>query len=123
MMSRRWRLVRCFQDEVKEERERKAQSCIEKIKNLGYPAKIWVPLPQHQTSGHIHIVALCTFEELFKVGGVYDRYMNVQGRRKLVTRDISEEKMNEIAESLRKARGFFYVDEPNGPYYEGKKND
>lgn len=66
------------------------------------------PLPQHQTSGHTHVVALCTLEEKLLIGGVFK---NVQGRIKVVTRDISSKRLNQIAESLREQRGFLFVDE------------
>lgn len=109
-------------DDPKEARERKAKQLIDELAEKGYPAKIWAPLPQHKTSGHTHIVALCTFEDLLNIGGVKrPKYMNVQGRMKLVTRDISEEKMNELAESIRRTRGWFYVDEPGGPLWKGGK--
>ena len=107
-MVRRWRLVRCFMNEPKEVREEKARKFIAALAEDGFKAKIHAPLPQHQTSGHTHVVALCTLEEKLRIGGVWKI---VQGRPKIVTRIISEKKINEIAESLRKARGYLYLDE------------
>lgn len=95
-------------NEPKEVRERKAKKYIESLSEDGFKARIYAPLPQHQTSGHTHIVALSTLNEKLMIGGVFK---NVQGRIKVVTRDISSRRLNEIAESLRKQRGFFYADE------------
>lgn len=36
----------------------KAAKEIHTIERMGFKAKIWVPLPAHRDSGHIHIVAL-----------------------------------------------------------------
>ena len=67
---RRWRLVRCFRNENKTERESEAQRYVEQLKVRGYPSKIYVPLPQHQTSGHTHVVALCNLFTKLSLGGV-----------------------------------------------------
>jgi len=93
---------------TKQRREAKANNYIKSLAEDGFKAKIYAPLPQHQTSGHTHVVALCTLEEKLWIGGVFK---NVQGRIKVVTRDISSKRLNEIAESLREQRGFFFVDE------------
>jgi len=64
---KRWRLWHCFQgldSEVEVKKEIRA------LKEKGFKAKIWAPLPQHKTSGHIHIVVLCTFTELCKLQGI-----------------------------------------------------
>lgn len=105
---RRWRLVRCFMDEPKKIREEKTQKYIANLAEDGFKAKIYAPLPQHKTSGHTHVVALCTLEEKLVIGGIFKK---VGGRFKVVTREISSKRLNEIAESLRKQRGFLYVDE------------
>lgn len=105
---RRWRLIRCFMNEPKEVREKKAQKLIENLAEDGFKAKIYAPLPEHQTSGHTHIIAFCTLEEKLLIGGVFKK---VGGRIKAVSRDISSKRLNEIAESLRQVRGFLYVDE------------
>ena len=34
------------------------------IEALGFPAKIWGPLPRHADSGHIHIVVLATYGQV-----------------------------------------------------------
>jgi hypothetical protein len=34
------------------------------IEALGFPAKIWRPLPHHSDSGHIHIAALVTYRQV-----------------------------------------------------------
>ena len=105
---RRWRLIRCFMDEAREIREKKARELITNLAEDGFKAKIWAPLPQHRTSGHTHVVALCTLEEKLLIGGIFKK---VDGRFKIVRREISSKRLNEIAESLRKQRGFLYVDE------------
>jgi len=108
MTVRRWRIIRCFMDEPKEMREAKAQRLIADLAEDGFKAKIYAPLPEHKTSGHTHVVALCTLEEKLLIGGVFKK---VDGRLKVVTRQISSKRLNEIAESLRKTRGFLYTSE------------
>jgi len=49
-------------------RERKAGELIGSMAAKGFKAKIWAPLPEHKTSGHIHVVVLCTLEEKVKLG-------------------------------------------------------
>lgn len=105
---RRWRLVRCFMKGSKKSREQKAEQYITSLAEDGFKAKIHAPLPQHQTTGHTHVVALCTLKEKLMIGGVYK---NVQGRRKVVTRIISTKAINEIAESIRETRGYFFESE------------
>ena len=93
---------------TKEHREQRAKEYIMSLAEDGFKAKIFAPLPQHKTSGHTHVVTLCTLEEKLMIGGIFK---NVQGRMKVVRRNISSKKLNEIAESLKQVRGFFYVDE------------
>ena len=95
-------------DESKEIREEKAQKYIADLAEDGFKAKIYAPLPEHKTSGHTHIIALCTLEEKLLIGGVFKKVGN---RFKVVRREISSKRLNEIAESLRKTRGFLYIDE------------
>ena len=64
---RRWRFWCCFQGEDRIER---ANAEIKEIEARGFKAKVWAPLPQHKTSGHTHIVILCTLNELLKLVGV-----------------------------------------------------
>ena len=66
-MVRRWRLFCCIQGKNREEEGRKL---ISKMKEKGFKAKRWATRPEHFLSGHFHIVVLCTFEELCKLGGV-----------------------------------------------------
>lgn len=105
---RRWRLIKCFEGEPKEVREEKARKLIADLAEDGFKAKIYAPLPEHKTSGHTHVVALCTLEEKLLIGGIFKKVSN---RFKVVRREISTKRLNEIAESLRKQRGFFYVGE------------
>ena len=67
---RRWRFWACFQGE---DRERKAREEIKAIELEGCKAKIWAPLPQHKTSGHTHIVVLCTLYEKLELAGIPKR--------------------------------------------------
>jgi len=64
---RRWRLFSCF---MGQHRERRANALIEEMESKGFKAKAWAPRPEHKTSGHTHIVVLCTFEELCKLAGI-----------------------------------------------------
>ena len=66
---RRWRFWACFQGE---NREKEATDEINRLKEARFDAKVWAPLPQHKTSGHTHVVVLCTTDELFKISGVED---------------------------------------------------
>lgn len=105
---RRWRLVHCFMKSSKEHREEKANRYIKALAEDGFKAKIYAPLSQHQTSGHTHVTALCTLEEKLMIGGIFKC---IQGKIKPVGRIISSKRLNEIAESLQKTRGFFYINE------------
>jgi len=89
-------------------REERARKFIADLAEDGFKARIYAPLPRHRTSGHTHVVALCTLEEKLLIGGVFKK---VGDRIKVVNREISSKRLNEIAESLRKQRGFLYVDE------------
>lgn len=62
---RRWRLLNCFTDRNSEQRAKDAVRCYEQE---GFKAKIWAPLPQHKTSGHVHVVVLCTLDEKVILG-------------------------------------------------------
>lgn len=95
-------------------RRRKAKEEMAILEKKGFKTKIWAPLPEHKTSGHIHIVVLSTFDELCELAEIQPRTPRVAmigGRPKITTRRIGDQKFNNIAESLRKARGFLYVDE------------
>lgn len=64
-MMRRWRKWSCrFGKNLKKD----AQKDITELARMGFKAKIWAPLPQHRTSGHVHVSVLCSQEE-------YDRRM------------------------------------------------
>jgi len=67
MTVRRWRLIACFEGERREE---KANQLIEGLYRYGFEAKIHAPLPEHKTSGHTHIVALCNLKEKLMIGGI-----------------------------------------------------
>ena len=99
---RRWRLIQCFMNRKQNTREKKAEQFIRKMQKLGYKAKIYAPLPQHKTSGHIHIVVLCTFNEKCRLMGI------------LTSRRDPREIVDALTE-LKKVRGYIYVTEPNGP--------
>jgi len=64
---RRWRFWACFESIF---RDKMAREEIAYLESKGFKAKIWAPLPQHKTSGHIHVVVLCTLDELIKLAGV-----------------------------------------------------
>ena len=64
---KRWRLWSCC---VGQHREQKAAEELKKLREKGFEAKVWAPRPEHKTSGHIHIVVLCTFDELCKLAGI-----------------------------------------------------
>ena len=64
VMVKRWHFWGCFEAP---EGLVKAQREIERLKKMGYPAKVWSPLPRHKTSGHIHIVILITKKELYEL--------------------------------------------------------
>lgn len=66
--SRRWHFWACFMG--KKNGSEYAAREIEELKKKGFKAKIWQPLPQHQTSGHFHVVVLSTYDELFKLAGI-----------------------------------------------------
>lgn len=67
---RRWRLFKCFQNDSENARRVDARELISWLELKGFKAKVWAPRPEHKTSGHIHVVVLCTFEELCKLGGI-----------------------------------------------------
>lgn len=64
---RRWRFWMCYQGDG---REGRAQGAIKSLKQRGFGAKIWAPLPQHKTSGHIHVVILANLNELLELAGI-----------------------------------------------------
>lgn len=67
---RRWRLVRCFMQGSKPRRERQAQEYIKHLASHGFKSRVFAPLPEHQNSGHTHIVALCNLRQKLRIGGV-----------------------------------------------------
>ena len=64
---RRWRMWECFQGQHRHE---KAVNEIAKLMEKGFKAKRLVTRPEHLSSGHIHIVVLCTFQELCQLAGI-----------------------------------------------------
>lgn len=66
---RRWRLWRCIMGSEAHRRV-EANEEIAWLELKGFKAKIWAPRPEHKTSGHTHIVVLCTLEELCKLAGI-----------------------------------------------------
>jgi len=66
---KRWRLWRCVEGWL-DDRNVEAQEEIKRLEAKGFKAKIWMPLPQHKTSGHTHIVVLATFHEFCKLAGI-----------------------------------------------------
>jgi len=81
---RRWHFWACFIDKTVDAEDGSDNPCelgqkeIQLLKEAGYKAKIWAPLPQHKTSGHVHVVILCTVKELLKLAGIEDRqYLRV----------------------------------------------
>jgi len=66
---RRWRFFDCCQGRNKQEN---AQLILQELKEKGFQTKIWAPLPQHKTSGHIHIVVLSDLRDLLELSGVVD---------------------------------------------------
>lgn len=69
MSARRWRLWHCFKGPYNA-RMVDAREEIAWLDLKGFKAKIWAPRPEHKTSGHTHIVVLCTLEEKCKLAGV-----------------------------------------------------
>ena len=69
MKARRWRFWHCFQGS-EAQRRMEAEKEIGWLNLEGFKAKVWAPLPEHKTSGHTHIVVLCTLEEKLKLGGI-----------------------------------------------------
>ena len=67
---RRWRLFECF---MGKHREARASELILDMRKKGFRAKVWAPLPQHYTSGHIHVVVLCTLDEKLELAGITPR--------------------------------------------------
>lgn len=67
---RRWRLWRCIMDMGYNARMVEAREEIAWLELKGFKVKIWAPLPQHKTSGHTHIVVLCTLEEKCFLAGI-----------------------------------------------------
>ncbi|MCJ7424980.1 hypothetical protein MUP01_12050 [Candidatus Bathyarchaeota archaeon] len=43
---------------------------IDRLDSQGVRAKIWAPLPEHEGSGHVHIVVLTTFHEKLSLAGI-----------------------------------------------------
>jgi len=66
---RRWRLWRCIEGS-ENHRHVEAREEIAWLELKGFKAKIWAPRPEHKTSGHTHIVVLCTLEELCRLAGI-----------------------------------------------------
>jgi len=66
---RRWHLWRCILGKVNH-RLVEAREEIAWLESKGFKAKIHAPLPEHKTSGHTHIVVLCTFEDKCKLAGI-----------------------------------------------------
>jgi len=64
---RRWHHWDCYQCP---HRKRQANAAIRRLQKAGFKAKVWAPLPQHKTSGHIHVSVLCRIKELLKLAGV-----------------------------------------------------
>lgn len=67
---RRWRLVRCFMQGSKEVREKLATDYIKHLASCGFKSRVFAPLPEHQNSGHTHIIALCNLRQKLRIGGV-----------------------------------------------------
>ena len=67
---RRWRMWECFQGQHRHER---AANAVAWLKKKGFKARRLVTRPEHLSSGHIHIVVLCTFDELCKLAGIERR--------------------------------------------------
>ena len=67
---KRWRLWHCIVGMGANARHVETNEEIRWIELKGFKAKVWAPLPQHRTSGHTHIVVLCTFKQLCSLGGL-----------------------------------------------------
>ena len=57
---KRWRKWSC---RYGENRKEEAEKDIRTLNRMGFRAKVWAPLPQHKTSGHVHVSVLCTQEQ------------------------------------------------------------
>lgn len=76
---RRWRLWTCFEGDPNSKTEMrnchsKMEKEIEALQKKGFKAKRWAPRPEHYWSGYFHVVVLCTFDELCKLGGIQPKY-------------------------------------------------
>jgi len=88
---KRWRFWKCFQGKNKESQ---GQAEIRRVnRNFGFDAKVWSPLSQHRTSGHVHVVFLCTRQEF--------RNLLETGRPQ-----CSEGQIRSLLRSLKQVRGF-----------------
>lgn len=67
---RRWHLWTCIEGNGHNARMVDAKEEIAWLESKGFKAKIHAPLPQHQNSGHTHIVVLCTQNEKLFLAGV-----------------------------------------------------
>jgi len=65
---RRWRIWRCIQEGSENHRRVEANEEIAWLNLKGFKARIWAPRPEHQTSGHTHVIVLCTLNEKVDLG-------------------------------------------------------
>ena len=112
--ARRWRLFYCY---MEEDREAKADAFINKMAKAGFKAKVWCPLPQHKTSGHIHVVVLCTLDEKMDLElgkGWRERDWSVKPGDDAITREVKRKNqiyrgnmrpISQIIPALRALRG------------------
>jgi len=66
---RRWRKWSC---RFGENRYEETQEDIAALSRIGFEAKIWAPLPQHKTTGHVHVSVLCNQDELNKLNDYFE---------------------------------------------------
>jgi hypothetical protein len=68
---------------------------------MGFKAKIWAPLPQHKTSGHVHVSMLATQKEY----DAFLKYLYEKENGKSVPVE-SWKDVADIIQNIRKGKNF-----------------
>lgn len=97
-MVRRWRRYSCC---FGKNRQKEAQKDIRTLARMGFKAKIWAPLPQHKTSGHVHVSMLATQKEY----DAFLKYLYEKENGKSVPVE-SWKDVADIIQNIRKGKNF-----------------